>query len=84
MNKPAYLNFALIKITKKVMYVFWYGYMKPEFGKEPKLRYMDTAGFIVYIKQKIFIQRLQKMLKQNLIFQIMNQTNHYLEEKIKQ
>ena len=66
------------------MDVFWYGYMKPEFGKGSKLRYRDTAGFIVYIKQKIFMQRLQKMLKQNLIFQIMNQTNYQLEEKIKQ
>ena len=55
MNKPAYLNFAIIKISKKVMYVFWYGYMKPEFGQKPKLHYMDTAGFILYIKQKIFM-----------------------------
>ena len=54
-NKSAYLNFAIIKISKKVMYVFWYGYMKPEFGKEPNLHYNDTAAFIVYIKQKIFM-----------------------------
>ena len=33
-------------------------------------------------KNKIFIKILQKMLKQNLTLQILNQTDHCLKEKI--
>ena len=32
------------------MYEFWYNYVKPKYGEKAKLRYMDTNGFIVYIK----------------------------------
>ena len=33
---------------------------------------MDTDGFIVYIKIKMFTQILQKMFRQDLILAIMN------------
>ena len=42
---------------------------------------MDTDSFIAYIKQVIFIKTLQKMLKLNLILQIMNQIDHWLKKK---
>ena len=32
------------------MYEFWYNYVKPKYGEKAKLCYMDTNGFIVYIK----------------------------------
>ena len=32
------------------MYEFWYDYVKPTYGEKAKLCYMDTDGFIVYIK----------------------------------
>ena len=32
------------------MYEFWYHYVKPKDGEKSKLCYMDTDGFIVYIK----------------------------------
>ena len=32
------------------MYQFWYDYVKPKYGKQAKLCYMDTDSFIVYIK----------------------------------
>ena len=39
------------------MYVFWYGYVKPEYGEEAKLCYIGTAGFIVYIKtEDIYVE----------------------------
>ena len=40
-----------------------------------KLRYMDTDSFIVYIKTGK--KTLQKMLKQDLTLQTMNQTDYY-------
>ena len=33
------------------MYEFWYVYVKPKYGKKPKLCYMDTDSFIVYFKK---------------------------------
>ena len=55
------------------MYEFWYDYVKPEYGEKAKLCYMDTDSFTVYIKkQMMFIKTLQKMLKLDLILQIMN------------
>ena len=32
------------------MYEFWYGYVKPKYGRKAKLSYMDTDSFIAYIK----------------------------------
>ena len=45
---------------------------------------MDTENFILYIKQMIFKKALQKMLKQDLILQLMKFSNiHCLKKKIR-
>ena len=54
------------------MYEFWYDYVKPKYGEKANLYYIDTDSFIVYKKQMILKRILQKMLKQDLILQIMN------------
>ena len=33
------------------MYEVWYDYVKPKHDEKPKLCYMDTDSFIVYIKK---------------------------------
>ena len=50
MNKPVYLGLSVWDLSKTVMYKFWYDYVKPKYGQETKLCYMDTDGFIVHIK----------------------------------
>ena len=47
-------------------------YDKPKYGEKLKLCYVDTDSFIVYIKTDKFTKILQKMLKLDLILQIMN------------
>ena len=32
------------------MYEIWYDYVKPKYGENTKLYYMDTDSFIVYVK----------------------------------
>ena len=32
------------------MYESWYNYIKPKYSEKARLCYLDTAGFIVYIK----------------------------------
>ena len=67
MNKPVHLELSILELSKILMYEFWYDYVKPIYGEKVKLCYMDTVSFIVYIKQKIFIKILQRMLKLDLI-----------------
>ena len=54
MNKPIYLGFLTLDLSKIVMYEFWYDYVKPKYGKKAKICYMDTDSFIIYIKTEDF------------------------------
>ena len=49
-NKPVYLGLSILEISKTLMYEFWYDYMKPKYGDNVKLCYMDTDSFIMHIK----------------------------------
>ena len=50
MNKPVYLGLSMLDISKRVVYKFWYDYVRPKYDKNAKLCYMDTDDFIVYEK----------------------------------
>ena len=52
MNKPIYLS--ILEFSKLLMYEFWYDYMKPKYGDNVKLCYMDTDSFIMNIKTEDF------------------------------
>ena len=56
MNKPVYLGLSILEISKKFMYKFWYDYMKPKYGDNVKLCYLDTDSFIMHVKTR-FLQR---------------------------
>ena len=44
MNKPIYLGFSILEISKLLMYEFWYDYMKPKYGENIK-SYLDQIIF---------------------------------------
>ena len=67
MNKPVYLGMSILDISKTLMYEFWYGYIKPKYGDRAKLCYMDTDGFVIYIKTEDFYKDIA--LKYGLIHQ---------------
>ena len=54
MNNPVYLGLSILEISKALMYEFWYDYMKPKYGDDIKLYYMDTDSFIMHIKTEDF------------------------------
>ena len=54
MNKPVYLGLSILEISKTLMYEFWYDYMKPKYGDNVKLCYMDTDSFILHVKTEDF------------------------------
>ena len=72
MNKPVHLGLSTLELNKILMHEFWYNYVKLKYGGKVKLCYMDADSFIVYIKRMIFTKILQKMLKLDLILEIMN------------
>ena len=54
MNKLIYLGLSILEVSKMLMYEFWYDSMKPKYGDNVKLWYMDTDSFIIYIKIEDF------------------------------
>ena len=49
-NKPVYLGLSTLNLRKTVMYEFWYDYVKPKYGGNAKLCYMDTGSSTVHVK----------------------------------
>ena len=54
MNKPIYLGLPILEISKLLMYEFWCDYMRPKYGDNVKLCYMDTDNFLINIKTEDF------------------------------
>ena len=83
MNKPVYLDLSILGISKTLMYEFWYDYMKPKYGNNVKLCYVDTDRFLMYIKTEDFYKDIAHDGNKDLIHQIMKSINRYLLEIIK-
>ena len=56
MDKPVYLSFSLLEISKKLIYKFWYDCIKPKYSKKAKICYTVTDSFITHIKTKDFCE----------------------------
>ena len=54
MNKPIYLDQAILDVSKMLMNEFWYDYMNPKYGDKARLCYMDLDRFVMYIKTEDF------------------------------
>ena len=71
MNKPVYLGLAILDLSKTVIYEFWYDYLKPKYGENAKLCYMDTDSFIVHIKTYDIYKDIAEDIKKDLTLQIL-------------
>ena len=63
MNKPIYLGQAILDISKTLMYEFWYDYIKPKYGGNARLCYMDTDSFVIHIKTEDFYKDIAADVK---------------------
>ena len=70
MNKPIYLGLSILDISKTLMYEFRYDYMKPKYGNNVKLCYMDTDSFIMNIKTEDFYKDIANDVEKR--FDILN------------
>lgn len=55
-NKPIYIGFCVLEISKWQMYRFHYDYIKPKYTTNVSLNYMDTDSFIYDIKTNDFYE----------------------------
>ena len=61
-NKPVNLGLSILDISEIAIYEHWYDYAKPKYGDNAKLSFIDTASFIVHVKQKMPMKTLLKTL----------------------
>ena len=79
MNKPVYLALSILEISKTLMYQFWYDYIIPKYKTM-----QNNATWIETILSLILKQNISmRILKKDLIHQIMKSIDHYLKERIK-
>ena len=62
MDKPIYLGFAILELSKLHMYETYYDTPRPYFGQENiQLHYMDCDSFILSIKSENIIKDLKNL-----------------------
>lgn len=63
-NKPIYLGFSILDLSKTLMYQFHYDFMKEKYNENIKLLYTDTDSFVY----QIFTDNFYMDIKDNLDF----------------
>uniref|UniRef100_T1H6H0 DNA-directed DNA polymerase n=1 Tax=Megaselia scalaris TaxID=36166 RepID=T1H6H0_MEGSC len=58
-DKPIYVGFAILELSKEIMYSFYYDYMKPKFVNNVEICYQDTDSFILAIHDKDFHEKIK-------------------------
>ena len=66
MHKPGYLSLPVLEISKTLMYEFPYDYLKPKYGDNVILCYMDADSFIMHIKTEDFYKDIADDVEKRL------------------
>ncbi|KAJ8980867.1 hypothetical protein NQ317_008926 [Molorchus minor] len=63
-DKPLYVGFSILDISKTIIYEFLYGYIKPMYGDDAIILYTDTDSLIL----EIFTDNVYDDIKRNINF----------------
>ena len=74
-NKPIYLGLAILSLSKIRIYEYWYDDMKPKYGDNIKLCYMDPDSFIMHVKTEEFYEDIANDVEKNY------DTSNYIFER---
>ena len=62
MDKPIYLGFSVLELSKLLMYETYYDKLQPYFGHESiQLHYMDTDSFVLSVNTKSIIKDFRNL-----------------------
>ena len=62
MDKPIYLGFSVLELSKLLMYETYYDKLHPYFGQENiQLHYIDTDAFVLSVNTKGIIKDLKNL-----------------------
>lgn len=65
LNKPVQVGFKILEDSKHQMYSFHYEFMKPKYGNNVELLYMDTDSFLYNIRNHDFYSDLKQLSEEN-------------------
>ena len=83
-DKPIYLGFALLELSKLLMYETYYDKLQPYFGQRNlQLHYMDTDSFVLSVEKKRFYRRLKKKLYESFDPSNLNESQELFSNKNK-
>ena len=83
MDKPIYLGFSVLQLSKLLMYETYYDKLQPYFGRENiQLHYMDTDSFVLSVNTKDIIIDL-KNLEDIFDFSNLNENHELFSNKNK-
>ena len=83
MDKPIYLGFAVLELSKLHMYETYYDKLQPYFGQENmQLHYMDTDSFVLSVSTKDIIKDL-KILEDLFDFSNLDENHELFSKKNK-
>ena len=60
LNKPIFVGFAILDLSKLLMYDFHYGYIKKKYGSDAELCFTDTDSLLYDIKCKDIYKDMQE------------------------
>jgi hypothetical protein len=61
LNKPIYVGFSVLELSKLHMYKFYYDKLKPKFESGINILYCDTDAFVLHIKTGNLMKDIQDM-----------------------
>ena len=70
MNKPLYLGMSILDTSKRLMYEFWYHYIKLKHQDNVKVSIWILTALLFILKLDIFTKILLTMLKNGLTHKI--------------
>lgn len=64
MDKPIAVGMAILELSKVVMYDFYYGHLKPQYGHNVTMLYTDTDSFILEVETPDFYADMKRHASQ--------------------